>query len=92
MAETPKYFEDQLDDEEVLYVFRKHPITMRKGIIVWALTILVGPLYTTLLSFIYANNPEKYPTVGFLALSLFVSFIVSFIVFTPWWIACIYRD
>ena len=87
MAETPKYFEDQLDDEEVLYVFRKHPIVMRKGIVVWAFTILLGPLYTTLLTFIYANNPEKYPTVSFLVLSLLVSTILSVIVFIPWWIA-----
>jgi hypothetical protein len=28
-----KYFPDQFDDEEVLYVFRKHPIVMRKGLI-----------------------------------------------------------
>ena len=26
-----KYFEDQFDDEEVLYVFRKHPVVMRVG-------------------------------------------------------------
>ena len=28
-----KYFADQFDDEEVLYVFHKHPIVMRKGLI-----------------------------------------------------------
>jgi hypothetical protein len=26
-----KYFADQFEDEEVLFVFRKHPIVMRKG-------------------------------------------------------------
>jgi hypothetical protein len=26
-----KLFPDQLDGEEVLFVFRKHPIVMRKG-------------------------------------------------------------
>jgi hypothetical protein len=35
-----KYFADQFDDEEVLYVFHKHPIVMRKGLILG----LIGPL------------------------------------------------
>jgi hypothetical protein len=30
---TEKYFEDQFDDEEVLFVFHKHPIVMRKGLV-----------------------------------------------------------
>lgn len=37
-----KYFADQFDDEEVLYVFRKHPIVMRRGIIIWMFFILLG--------------------------------------------------
>lgn len=37
-----KYFEDQLDDEEVLYVFRKHPVVMRKGLIFSGLGIILG--------------------------------------------------
>jgi len=39
-----KYFADQFDDEEVLFVFRKHPVVMRKGLIVCMLAILVGSL------------------------------------------------
>ena len=39
-----KYFDDQFDDEEVLYVFRKHPIVMRKGLILGLLGPLVGVL------------------------------------------------
>lgn len=35
-----KYFADQFDDEEVLFVFRKHPIVMRKGLVFG----LFGPL------------------------------------------------
>lgn len=47
MAETAKqthhkYFEDQFDDEEVLYVFRKHPVVMRKGLVLAMLGPLVG--------------------------------------------------
>jgi len=39
-----KYFEDQLDDETVLYVFRKHPIVMRLGLVLGMLGPLVGIL------------------------------------------------
>lgn len=85
--QTQKYFEDQMDDEEVLYVFRKHPIVMRKGIIIWAIAILIGPLYTVLLTLIYANNPDKYPSPNFFFLSLIGSIILSVIVFFPSWIA-----
>lgn len=42
MAE--KYFEDQFDDEEVLFVFRKHPVVMRKGLILAAFGPLIGVL------------------------------------------------
>ncbi len=37
-----KYFADQLDDEEVLFVFRKHPVVMRKGLVFGLLGPLVG--------------------------------------------------
>lgn len=89
MAEkqTQKYFEDQMDDEEVLYVFRKHPIVMRKGIVLWAIAFLIGPLYTTALTVVHNNNPEKYPTIEFFVVSLIASFILSIIVFFPSWIA-----
>lgn len=40
--QTQKYFEDQFDDEEVLFVFRKHPIVMRKGLVLALLGPLVG--------------------------------------------------
>jgi uncharacterized membrane protein YdbT with pleckstrin-like domain len=41
--QTPeKYFEDQFDDEEVLYVFRKHPVVMRKGLILGMFGPLIG--------------------------------------------------
>jgi hypothetical protein len=39
-----KYFADQMDDEEVLFVFRKHPVVMRKGLILSMLAILLGTL------------------------------------------------
>jgi len=39
---APKYFEDQFDDETVLFVFHKHPIVMRKGLVFGMLGPLVG--------------------------------------------------
>lgn len=42
-----KYFDDQLDDEEVLYVFRKHPIVMRKGLVFGMFGPLLGVLPAT---------------------------------------------
>lgn len=39
-----KYFADQFDNEEVLFVFRKHPVVMRKGLIFGMLMILLGTL------------------------------------------------
>lgn len=40
--EKPKHFKEQFDDEEVLLVFRKHPVVMRKGLILFMLAILAG--------------------------------------------------
>jgi len=42
--EHKKYFEDQFDDEEVLYVFHKHPVVMRKGLVIGMFGPLVGIL------------------------------------------------
>lgn len=39
-----KYFDDQFDDEEVLYVFRRHPVVMRRGLVFGLLGPLVGVL------------------------------------------------
>jgi hypothetical protein len=39
-----KYFADQFEDEEVLFVFRKHPVVMRRGLIIGMLAILLGTI------------------------------------------------
>ncbi len=39
---TQKIFDDQFDDEEVLFVFRKHPVVMRKGLVFGMLGPLLG--------------------------------------------------
>lgn len=78
-----KYFDDQMEDEEVLYVFKKHPVVMRKGIIAWAVVVLIGPLYTVALSIIYENNPEKYPSPTFFFVALIASLLVSVLALIP---------
>ena len=39
---TKKYFADQFDDEEMIYLFRKHPVVMRKALILSSLMLLFG--------------------------------------------------
>jgi hypothetical protein len=43
-VEKPKHFKEQFDDEEVQLVFRKHPVVMRKGLILASFALLVGVL------------------------------------------------
>lgn len=79
-----KYFEDQMDDEEVLYVFRKHPIVMRKGLVIGSLGLLVGPLYTLILTYTQPNDP---PSMTFFYLSFLVSVLISALLFFPSWMS-----
>lgn len=74
-----KHFEDQLDDEEVLFVFRKHPIVMRKGLILAMLAILLGTLPALI-------KPELSYFYGGLA----AGFLLSILVFLPSWIGWFY--
>lgn len=83
-AKPHKYFEDQFDDEEVVFVFRKHPIVMRKGLIYSSFALLVGPVATMALTFLRPENP---PTLNFFFLSLLASFGLSALIFMPSWIA-----
>lgn len=74
----PKYFEDQLDGEEVLFVFRKHPIVMRVGLVLGMLGPLLGVIPV-------AVKPE----LGFGAFfgGLAAGVIGGIIVFLPSWIS-----
>lgn len=78
-----KYFADQFDDEEVLYVFHKHPITMRKGLVIGLAAWLVGPVYTLVLTY---TRPTQPPNMTFFILSLVISIILGLILFFPSWI------
>jgi hypothetical protein len=44
MSKHHKYFTEQYDDEEMLMLFRKHPVVMRKAIVVGSLLLLLGVL------------------------------------------------
>lgn len=72
-----KYFADQFDDEEVLYVFRHHPIVMRKGLVFG----MFGPLIGILPSAIK-------PDLGFSAffIGLAAGFLLGGLIFLPDWI------
>lgn len=77
-----KYFDDQFDDEEVKYVFRKHPIVMRMGLIWGSLGLLIGPLYTLILTYIRPDDP---PSMTFFYLSFLASILLSAVLFFPSW-------
>lgn len=72
-----KYFEDQYDDEEVKMVFRKHPVVMRKGLIIASVALLVGVIPA-------AVKPE----LGFGAFfgGLAVGFVLAGLIMFGYWI------
>lgn len=73
-----KYFEDQFDDEEVLYVFRKHPVVMRKGLIFAMIAPLLGVLPATF-------KPEL--GFGWFFGGLATGVVLGMIIFFPFWIS-----
>jgi uncharacterized membrane protein YdbT with pleckstrin-like domain len=76
--ETPeKYFDDQFDDESVLFVFRKHPIIMRKGLVFG----LFGPLIGVLPSAVDPNLGFGVFFGGFIA-----GCVLGLLIFAPSWI------
>ncbi len=68
-------FKDQFEDEEVLFLFRKHPIVMRKGLIISMLALLAGTLPALV-------KPELSYFYGGLAFG----FVLAIILFVPSWI------
>lgn len=78
-----KYFEDQLDNEKMLLMFRKHPIVMRNGIVIASVGLILGPLYVTFLTYARPNDP---PSMQFFFMSLLVSLLVAGTLFFPSWI------
>ena len=74
---TPKkrHFREQFDDEEVKLVFRKHPIVMRKGLILAMLALLVGTIPALI-------KPEYSYFFGGLAFG----FILGLVLIFPSWV------
>lgn len=70
-----KYFADQFDNEEVLFVFRKHPIVMRRGLIIGLLCLLAGTVPSLFV-----------PTYGMYLLGLLGGAVIGTILFLPAWI------
>jgi uncharacterized membrane protein YdbT with pleckstrin-like domain len=77
MAE--KHFADQLDNEDVLLVFRKHPVVMRKGLILSMFCLLLGTVPSLI-------KPEYSFFLGGLAAGL----ILGILLYSPWWISWYY--
>jgi hypothetical protein len=76
-----KYFPDQFEDEEVLYVFRKHPVVMRKGLVFGSLGPLLGIIPASI-------KPELGFTWFFGGLAL--GCLLGLLVFFPYWLAWYY--
>ena len=73
-----KYFEDQFDDEEVLFVFHKHPIVMRKGLVLGMLGPLIGIIPA-------AIRPEL--GFGYFFGGLAAGIVLGLLLFFPDWIS-----
>jgi len=78
-AAQAKHFKEQFDDEEVLLVFRKHPVVMRKGLILASVALLLGVVPSLF-------KPEFSWFFGGLA----AGFILCGLVFLPFWIGWYY--
>lgn len=76
-----KYFPDQLDDEEVHFVFRKHPIVMRKALVIGMLGPLIGVIPA-------AVKPEL--GFGWFFGGLLGGMLFGGLIFLPAWIAWYY--
>lgn len=72
-----KYFEDQLDGEEVQFVFRKHPVVMRKGLVYGMLGPLIGVVPAAI-----------YPQLGFgwFFGGLGIGTLLGALIMMPYWI------
>ncbi len=76
----PKYFPDQIDGEEVLFTFRRHPIVMRKGLVLGMLGPLVGVIPAAI-----------FPSLGFgwfyggLAIGIVLGLIILFPDWMRWY-------
>lgn len=78
-----RYFKEQFEDEEVVLVFKKHPVVMRKGLIFAAVGMLIPMLYIFVAEALF-NNP---PTMNVLYACLGIGFGLAVLIMFPYWIS-----
>lgn len=78
-----KHFKEQFENEDVLLVFRKHPIVMRRGLITAMAALLIGPVYTLILTYAKPENP---PSMSFFFASLLLSMLLGLVLIFPSWV------
>lgn len=78
MLMSDKHFEDQLEGEELLFVFRKHPIVMRKGLFFGLLALLAGTVPSLI-------KPEYSYLFGGLAIGAIVGFLIFLPSYISWY-------
>jgi hypothetical protein len=76
---SDKHFSDQLENEDVEFLFRKHPVVMRKGLIAAMFCILLGTIPALL-------KPEY----SYFFEGLGAGFLLGLIVIAPSWISWYY--
>ena len=80
---APKSFEGQFDDEDVLFMFRRHPLVIRKGLVISLSSWLIGPVVILILTYVRPNNP---PSMVAFFLALIGSIVLGLLILLPWWI------
>lgn len=78
MSENKKYFADQMEGEELLFTFRKHPIVMRKGLIFGLVALLAGTIPSLI-------RPEYSYLFGGLAAGLLLGLLIFIPSYISWY-------
>ena len=76
-TDKKKYFSDQFDDEAMLLMFRKHPVVMRKEILIASVLLLLGVIPALIV-------PTYAVFFGGLGLGFTLSFLVMFYAWIGW--------
>jgi len=74
-APIAKHFKEQFDDEEVKLVFRKHPLVMRKGLILASVVLLISVIPALI-------KPQYNYFFG----GLGIGFLAAAVVMFPFWV------
>ncbi len=79
-----RYFDGQFDDEDVLYVFRRHALIMRRGLVVSMSSWLIGPVIILVLTYTRPNDP---PSMVAFFLALIASIVLGSLLLLPSWVS-----